>query len=77
MTALILYTPRAQHVPPTTRAELLLGMAVDAHHAAADATAQVPDRLKAELLAAVERGDWPGVMSAAARLSGHVGARSA
>jgi hypothetical protein len=62
---------------PKQRADWLLQDAVTAAHAAADATAQVPDRLRAELLAAAERGDWNAVMLCAVRLGNHMGARSA
>jgi hypothetical protein len=77
MTAAIHPHPAAPRMSLPFRAELVLAMAVDAASAAADATAQVPDRLRAELLAAVERGDWNAVMLCAVRLGNHMGARSA
>jgi hypothetical protein len=69
--------PHARHVTPSQRAGLLLGMAADAARHAADASGQVPDRLRADMLAAMAAGDLGRVVFVAAQLSGHVGAQSA
>jgi hypothetical protein len=76
MSAAIHRHPSAPVVPPRVRAQIMLDAATGAASDLAAQSEQVPDKLRAELLACIANEQWGAAVLLLARLSTHDRARS-